>query len=96
MSGATYWQWGIPIAIMLALAVFVASVFIAARSRQRGDRSITPRDRWLAGGIFRADPRAMNSRDEVPGPDELRPAQQSAGDGGLPPRPAERGEKQSN
>jgi hypothetical protein len=90
MSGATYWQWGIPIAIMLSLAVFIASVFIAERSQERGARSITPRDRWLAGGIFRGDPRAVSSRDDVPGPEELRRGQQAAPETELPRTPAQR------
>jgi len=90
MSGATYWQWGIPIAIMLSLAVFVASVFTAERSQENGGRSITPRDRWLAGGVFRGDPRAVSSRDEVPGPEELARAQQSAPEDELPRTPTDR------
>ena len=89
MSGATYWQWGIPIAVLLVLAIFVGSVYLAERSKQRGDRGIAPRDRWLAGGLFRGDPRAMTSRDEVPGPDELRPAQEAGPEEALPPKPVD-------
>ena len=92
MSGPIWSLWAIPVVVFASLAAFIASVFIGERSRQRGDR-ITPRDRWLAGGVFRGDPRAGSSRDDVPGPGELRSAQQSGRDGELPPRPGDR-EKQ--
>lgn len=90
MSGPTWSLWAIPVVVFVSLAVFVASVFYADHAQQRGDRAITPTDRWLAGGVFRGDPRAVNSRDEVPGPDELRSAQRQGPGDELPLVPAQR------
>ena len=56
MSGTTYWQWGIPIAVLLSLAVFVAWVFIAERSQER-ELPRTPAQRQAPEGTDTGAPR---------------------------------------
>lgn len=90
MDGPSWSLWAVPVVAFVGIAVFIATVYLAEQAQQRGGRSISPGDRWLAGGVFRGDPRAVSSRDEVPGPEDLGPAQRSASDGELPPRPAGR------
>lgn len=89
MSGPSWSLWAVPVVAFAGVAVFVASVFLAERSQQRGTPSITPRDRWLAGGVFRGDSRAVSSREELPGPEELRSAQRYGPEEELPPRPGD-------
>lgn len=90
MSGPIWSLWAIPVVVFACLAVFVGSVFFADHAQQRGDRAITPTDRWLAGGVFRGSPHAMNSREEIPPPGELPSAQQSSPEDELPRTPAQR------
>jgi len=95
MSGARYWLWVIPVVVAVVLAIWITWVYLAERRQATPVSGGTPHDRWLAGGIFRGDPREVNSRAEVPGPEELASAQQSAREGELPPRPASRGESRN-
>lgn len=91
MSGARYWLWVIPVVVAVTLAVWITWVYLAERRQDKPGPGGTPADRWLTGGIFRGDPREVNSRDELPGPDDLPSARQSAPEGELPPQPAVRG-----
>jgi hypothetical protein len=95
MDGPSWSLWAVPVVAFVGIAVFIATVYLAEQAQQRGGqrlggRSISPGDRWLAGGVFRGDPRAMNSRDDVPGPEDLVPARRSAAHDELPPRPTGR------
>jgi hypothetical protein len=64
-------------------------VVLSSRGRQHGGRGEAPKDRWLTGGMFRGDPRAVSRRDEVPGSEELPDPGELGPDDALPPEPAE-------
>lgn len=93
MTVSTFWLWVIPAVVAAGLVLWIAWVYLAERRQHRGGHGRVPADRWLTGGLFRGDPRAVSSREEIPGPEQLPSARESAGAGELPPRPADRGER---
>ena len=88
MTGSPWLVVGL-VLIVLVVVAWPAGVLLSSRRRQYGGRGEAPKDRWLTGGLFRGDPRAVNRRDEVPGPDEIPEPAELGPDDALPPEPAE-------
>jgi hypothetical protein len=88
MTGSPWLVAGL-VLIVIVVVGWPVVVLLSSRGRQHGGRGSGPRDRWLTGGMFRGDPRAVNRRDEVPGPEELPDPGELGPDDTLPPEPAE-------
>jgi hypothetical protein len=88
MTGSPWLVVGLA-AIVIVVIAWPLAVLLSSRGRQYGGRGEAPKDRWLTGGMFRGDPRAVSRRDEVPGPDEIPDPGELGPHDALPPEPAE-------